>query len=172
MNTPRLGLRALCVDDAPAVFAYARDPEVARFTLWEPHASEEATRSFLTGLTGPFAMAWAIIPDESRAFAGMVFLHSLNAHHRKAELAFNLGRQSWNQGIATEAAAAVLGFAFGKLGLNRVEATCMPGNAGSRRVLEKLGMSQEGTMRSSHWRHDGFHDMVLFSVLRGERPSA
>ena len=44
----------------------------------------------------------------------------------------------------------------------------MPGNAGSRRVLEKLGMLKEGTMRRSHFRYDGFHDMELFSILRDD----
>jgi RimJ/RimL family protein N-acetyltransferase len=44
----------------------------------------------------------------------------------------------------------------------------MPDNPASRRVLQKLGMRHEGRMRRSHHRHDGFHDMDLFAVLRGE----
>lgn len=168
IRTQRLTLRRLSVDDASAVYDYASDQEVARFTLWPSHSSEEFTRKFLANLTSETVLSWAILMQETHEIAGMVFFHSLVRHHRKAEIAFNLGRRFWKKGIATEAATAALNFAFGPLGLNRVEATCMPANSGSRRVLEKLGMSREGTLRRSHCRHDGFHDMDLFSILADE----
>ncbi len=163
-----LTLRALRVDDAPAVFAYASDPEVARYTLWPHHESEDQTRSFLRMLTGPDILSWAILLREGAQLEGIVFLHSLSRHHQRAEIAFSIARGRWGRGIATEAARLVLRFSFEHFGLNRVEATCMPGNAASRRVLEKLGMSREGRMRRSHFRYDGFHDMDLFSILRDE----
>jgi ribosomal-protein-alanine N-acetyltransferase len=159
-------LRGLSVGDAPAVFAYACDPEVARYTLWPPHVSEDATREFLRMLTGPRVLGWAIVPLGEDSAIGMVFLHSLDRRHRKAELAFNIARKHWNKGLATAASRLALRHSFAELGLNRVEATCMPGNLGSMRVLGKLGMSREASMRRSHFRHDGFHDMELFAVLR------
>jgi ribosomal-protein-alanine N-acetyltransferase len=161
-----LTLRALRTDDAPAVFTYASDPEVARFTLWPAHESEEQTRGFLRMLTGPDILAWAILPRRTSQLEGIVFLHSLNRHHRRAEIAFNVARSRWGRGIASEAARLVLRYSFEHFGLNRVEATCMPGNTASRRVLEKLGMQREGRLRRSHLRHDGFHDMDLYSILR------
>ncbi len=161
-------LRALSIEDASAVHAYASDPEVARFTLWPPHKSEESARAFLAVLTGPTVLSWSIVLREERCVVGMIFFHSLSKRHRKAEIAFNVARCHWKKGFATEAARAALRFAFEQLGLNRVEATCMPGNVASQRVLEKIGMSKEGTMRRSHFRYDGFHDMDLFSILRDE----
>ena len=161
-------LRPLRVEDAPAVFAYASDPEVARYTLWRPPGSEEQTRGFLAMLTGPDVLSWAILPRGGAGLEGMVFLHSFSRRHKRAEIAFNVARASWGRGIATEAARRVLRFSFALLGLNRVEATCMTGNAASRRVLGKLGMAHEGRLRRSHFRHDGFHDMDLFSILREE----
>ena len=168
LESDTLTLRALRSDDAPSVFAYASDPEVARYTLWPPHDSQEQTRSFLRMLTGPDILSWAILPRGGARLEGIVFLHSLSRHHRRAELAFNVARGRWGRGIATEAARLVLRYSFEHYGLNRVEATCMPGNAASRRVLEKLGMVREGRLRRSHLRHDGFHDMDLFSILREE----
>ena len=88
----------------------------------------------------------------------------------KAEIAFNLSRAHWGQGLATEAAGAALHHAFHELGLNRIEAACMPENTSSRKVLEKLGMICEGRMRKSHRRYDGFHDMDLFAVLSPSSP--
>ena len=86
------------------------------------------------------------------------------------ELAFNLSRPSWNQGIITEAAAAVLQHALGPLGLNRVEATCMVPNEASARVLAKLGLTYEGLLRQSHQRDGHFVDMKLFAILRSDTP--
>jgi [ribosomal protein S5]-alanine N-acetyltransferase len=161
-------LRGLSVGDAPAVFAYASDPEVARHTLWAAHESEDAAREFLRILALPWVLGWAIVPRGEDSAVGMVFLHSLDRRHRKAELAFNVARAHWNKGLATAASRLVLRHSFAELGLNRVEATCMPGNLGTMRVLGKLGMSRECSMRRSHLRHDGFHDMELFAILRDE----
>jgi len=166
MQTERLTLRALALDDAPGIFSYSRDPEVSRYTLWAAHESEERAREFLATLVRPAVLGWAICTGGGRELIGMVFFHSLSRRHRRAELAFNLGRGSWGRGYATEAARAAVGFGFARLALNRIEATCMPANAKSRAVLLKIGMSSEGTMRQSHWRHDGFHDMELFGIVR------
>jgi ribosomal-protein-alanine N-acetyltransferase len=168
LETSKLRLRGLALDDAAAVFAYASDPEVARFTLWPPHNSEGFTRGFLRMLTGPAILGWAIVSRESGELLGVIFLHSLNRYHKRAEIAFNVAKRHWKRGIATEAATMVIRFSFAQFGLNRVEATCMPDNLGSRRVLEKLGMTHEGRSRRSHFRYDGYHDMDLYSILRDE----
>jgi ribosomal-protein-alanine N-acetyltransferase len=168
LAAPSFALRTLAVDDTPDVFACAADPEVARFTLWPAHKSEEFTRGFLKAFTAPTFMSWAIVPRDGATVAGMVFLHSLSKQHMRAEIAFNVGRSHRGRGLATEAARFVLRHSFSQMGLNRVEATCMTANAGSRRVLEKLGMKHEGKSRRSHRRFDGFHDMELYVVLRDE----
>jgi ribosomal-protein-alanine N-acetyltransferase len=165
ISTARLRLRALTVGDAPAVHAYAFDPEVARFTPWRPQSSELFAKGYIKVITQPEFLNWAITQPPADQAIGMVFLHSFSQEHRKAEIAFNLARAHWNQGLATEAGAAVLDFGFRRLGLNRIEATCMPENLASRKVLEKLGMACEGRMRKSHHRYDGFHDMDLFALL-------
>jgi ribosomal-protein-alanine N-acetyltransferase len=167
LQTKRLRLRALTLADAASVFSYSSDPEVSRFTLWAAHASEEKARDFLAVLLHPTVLSWAICPEEDAGLIGMIFLHSLSRHHRRAEMAFNLGRSWWGRGLATEAARAAVAFGFDRLLLNRIEATCMPANSASRSVLMKAGMSSEGVLRKSHHRHDGFHDMELFGIVRG-----
>jgi ribosomal-protein-alanine N-acetyltransferase len=165
ISTSRLRLRALGPDDAPAVHAYAFDPDVARFTPWRPHSSELFAKGLIKVITQPTFLNWAITKPPSDVAIGMVFLQSYSKQHRKAEVAFNLAKAHWNQGLATEAVGAVLHFAFHELGLNRIEAMCMPENLPSRRVLEKLGLAFEGRMRQALCRYDGFQDMDLFAVL-------
>jgi [ribosomal protein S5]-alanine N-acetyltransferase len=70
----------------------------------------------------------------------------------------------WGQGYASEAAAAILHFAFASLGLHRVQATCRPENVASARVLEKIGMVEEGLLRD-HIRIRGrWHDSLLYAA--------
>jgi ribosomal-protein-alanine N-acetyltransferase len=62
------------------------------------------------------------------------------------ELAYRLARAAWGRGIASEAGAALLDYAFGTLGLPRVVAVTYPENRASQRVLDKLGFTREGTV--------------------------
>jgi [ribosomal protein S5]-alanine N-acetyltransferase len=168
LATGRARLRAFSVADAPAFHAYAFDPEVARFMPWRPRSSELFAKGYLGVITRPQFLNWAITLPPADQAIGMVFLHAFSREHRRAEIAFNLGQAHWGRGLATEVARAVLGFGFQRLGLNRIEALCMPENVASRKVLLKLGMSFEGTMRQAHHRHDGFQDMDLFALLASE----
>ena len=65
----------------------------------------------------------------------------------RVELAFFFARQCWGQGLATEGLNALLHFGFEELGLNRMEARCMPLNVASERVMQKLGMQFAGVLR-------------------------
>jgi [ribosomal protein S5]-alanine N-acetyltransferase len=172
ISTARLRLRALRPGDSRAVHAYAFDPDVARFLPWRPLSTEVFAKGLVDVMTQPDFLNWAITEPPGDLAIGMVFLHSYSRQHRKAEIAFNLARSHWRRGLATEAAHAVLGFAFHELVFNRVEALCMPENLASIRVIERLGMRREGTMRRVHHRYDGFHDMELFALLSSDVPAA
>jgi ribosomal-protein-alanine N-acetyltransferase len=172
ISTPRLRLRALGSDDSRAVHAYAFDPDVARFMPWRPLGTEGFAKGLINLMTQPDYLNWAVTAPPADLAIGMVFLHSFSRQHRKAEIAFSLAKSHWRLGLATEAAQAVLRFAFHELGLNRVEALCMPENAASLRVIGKLGMRREGTMRNAHYRYDGFHDMELFALLSSDAPAS
>ncbi len=168
LQTERLHLRKLKADDAPQIFEYASDSEVARYTLWPPHKNEAFTRGFLKYFTAPTVLSWALLLKENQQLIGMALLHSFDRHHAKAEISFNLARKVWRRGIAFEIGQLLLGFAFQNLKLNRIEATCMPENQGSKRVLQKLGLRYEGTTRKSHRGYDSFHDMELHAILKNE----
>jgi ribosomal-protein-alanine N-acetyltransferase len=168
LETARLSLRPLCAEDAEDIFTFASDAEVTRHVFWPQHQTLEDSRKFIAWLVGAKFLTWAVRRRSEPTVIGTVFLHSLNAHHRKAELAFNITRPCWKQGFATEAATAVLRHALGPLQLHRVEATCMVPNTASARVLAKLGLTHEGLMRQSHQRDGRFCDMKLFAILASD----
>lgn len=79
-----------------------------------------------------------------------------------------VGKAYARHGYTSEAARLVLGFAFGQLGLHRVEAACLPTNAPSRGLLEKVGFREEGYARA-YLRIDGkWADHVLYAILRDD----
>ncbi|MFQ6018509.1 MAG: GNAT family N-acetyltransferase [Kiloniellaceae bacterium] len=87
---------------------------------------------------------------------------------QSASLGYWIGVPYTRQGYMTEALGAVLDFAFGRLGLHRVEAACLPDNLASKALLVKAGFREEGFAReylriSGHWQ-----DHVLFGILRDD----
>jgi ribosomal-protein-alanine N-acetyltransferase len=146
LETARLVLRILDPSDADDIWAYASDPDVARYTLWSVHTTREDSRQFIAWITTGNLACWALVLPENGSVIGTCFLHSWKAAHRRAEIAFNLAKAHWGRGYATEAAGAVIQAGFTQYELNRIEGTCMLGNKASARVMEKVGMRFEGVL--------------------------
>jgi ribosomal-protein-alanine N-acetyltransferase len=168
LATERLLLRTFTSDDLEAVHAYAGDPEVCRFTDWGPNTPAQS-RAFIdemraaSALEQPDSMTWAV--TAAGGVVGACSVTVTNHEHRRGAMGYVLARAYWGQGYATEAAAVVLRFAREDLGLERVEATCRPGNAASQRVLVKIGMQQEGLLRSHMLIRGRREDSLLFAVV-------
>ncbi|MFU8772395.1 MAG: GNAT family N-acetyltransferase [Anaerolineales bacterium] len=79
-----------------------------------------------------------------------------------------MGKPYWKQGYCTEAAKEVIRYSFEQLGLNRVQARHMTKNPASGRVMQKVGMQYEGTLRQSLLRWETFEDAAMYSILRDE----
>ena len=177
LETERLLLRKMRLDDAEAMFAYASDPEVTRYVLFETHRSVEDSESFLRlaleGYEREDFGGWGVVLKDSGAFVGTCELDAgYVPEHARAELGYVLSREHWGRGLMPEAVRAVIRFGFGRMGLNRVQARCIAENVASARVMEKAGMAYEGTLRESEFIKGAYRDMKLYSILRREyRPA-
>jgi ribosomal-protein-alanine N-acetyltransferase len=172
LATERLILRGLTLDDAADVFAFAGDPEMAAFVEWSPHATVSDSRNQIKRMLTQLVAGnihWGITDREDGCLIGTCGFVAMSAAHRRAEVIYNVARNRWNQGIATEAAAAVIRFGFVDLELNRIEARCLPEHAASRRVMTKLGMTFEGILRQHVLMKGHFVDLTIYSVLRTDR---
>lgn len=96
---------------------------------------------------------------------GVVSLGLAMAHHR-AELGYWIGKPYWGQGYMTEAARAVIEFGFQQLSLNRIVAYAMTKNPASSRVMEKNGMTYEGTFPQHVRKWDDYEDLVAYGIVR------
>jgi [ribosomal protein S5]-alanine N-acetyltransferase len=173
LETERLVLRKMRLDDAEAMFAHASDPEVTRYVLWDTDRSIEDSESFLRSATegyerGDFG-GWGIVLKDDGAFVGTCGVDAGYApEHARAELGYVLSREHWGKGLMPEAVRAVIAFGFEKLSLNRVEARCIAENTASARVMEKAGMTYEGTLREREFIKGAYRDIKLYSILRRE----
>lgn len=169
LRTERLDLRALTPQDAADVFAYAHDPAVAALVDWPAHATLADSHLHLKRILLRYATGhyeWGIVPRSAGRLIGTCGFVAWAPKHRRAEIIYVVARDWWNKGVATEAAAAVIRFGFTELGLNRIEARCLPEHSASRRVMTKLGMRFEGILREHAFLKGRFADLAMYAQLR------
>jgi ribosomal-protein-alanine N-acetyltransferase len=172
LETERYQLRAVTLDDAAAIYAIMRDPQVLRYFGQLPMTAIDQAIEKVQRIQAAFearqGVRWAITSRASGELLGTAGFWRLINDHARAEIGYELARAAWGQGVMTEALGAMLGFGFAVLGLHSVEANIHPDNTGSRRVLEKLGFVQEGYLRQNYYDvvEDGFTDTALFSLLK------
>ena len=169
IQTPRLLLRRYRLTDAEDVYAYARDPEWGRFLpgVPDPYERQHADEFVASHVLKDWRTEshWAL-EHEGRVI-GRVGLTPA-PRHRRAELGYELARRLWNRGLMTEAASAVVDEAFRTLPLRKILAHAIAANIGSTRVMEKVGMQREATLRQ-HWVfHGRAYDAVNYGLLREE----
>jgi RimJ/RimL family protein N-acetyltransferase len=171
LKTERLVLRPFAPGDAPLVHILAGDKDVASTTRLIPHPYPDGlAESWIDSLPGKYergdGVSFAITLKEGALIGSIGLILSLADHH--GEMGYWIGKPYWNSGYCTEAAAAVLQFAFDTLDLERVYAKYMGKNPASGRVMAKLGMLQEGVLRHHRCKWGTFEDLVVCGILRSE----
>ena len=81
------------------------------------------------------------------------------------ELAYAIGEDQWGRGLVAEASEAVMNFCFKEFSLKRIQARCKIDNVASRRVMEKIGMTFEGTLKSAVFDRQRHWDMHYFGKI-------
>ena len=170
LETDRLRLRPFTQEDAETVQRLVNDLEIVattralHFPYPEGAASRWISQQPLAWLEGRAAI-FAISLKSSGLVIGATGLE-LDAADERAELGYWMDPAFWNRGYTTEAASALVDFAFRQLGLNRVSAEHMVHNPASGRVLEKAGLRPEGLLRQHAKKWGRFHDVAVFGLVR------
>lgn len=168
--TARLRVRPLEPSDARAFFAIWSDAEAMRYFSFAPmqHAHEAETRieKKLQAIAKGEVFLSAIETLDSGEVVGSCDLFHLNTQCRRAEIGFSLQRQHWGKGYMSEAAAAVVEYAFDTAQLIRLEADIDPRNLASARVLERLNFVREGLLRERWIVGDDISDSALYGLLQ------
>ena len=174
IETDRLVLRRFEQGDAQAMFTnWASDGEVTKYLMWPAHqsaaVSESILRDWLSQYEKPDYYQWAIVPRETMEPVGSIGVVQINEGARFMHVGYCIGRKHWGKGLMTEAFSSVIAFLFRETDVNRVEARHDPRNPASGRVMQKCGMTYEGTHRRSACTTSGICDTAWYAILAGER---
>ncbi|AJG59710.1 acetyltransferase [Bacillus thuringiensis] len=172
IETERLILRSLQLDDAPVIEKLAGDYLVAKTTLSIPHPYPKGSaKDFITHMlqaeTDKKIVIFSILGKNNKELLGVINLN-LNRIHKRGELAYWIGRPYWGNGFGTEAAKALLHYGFNALHLNKIFAASFTNNPGSWRIMEKIGMNQEGTFKQHVIKYGESIDLTYYGILLSE----
>jgi len=170
LETKRLILRQIQLPDASALYQILSDPAVTEYYDDDPFTdisqAQEQIESWLLGFERRWALRWGIALKSEGGLIGTCGLYGFHTLHLRAGVGYELAQAYWRQGIMSEALAAVCRFGFEVMELNRIQASVMPGNTASVRLLEKLGCINEGLLaRYERWGSKGFVDLYMFGLL-------
>ena len=170
LQTPRLQLRPLQPEDAPALFGMHSDPEVMRYWSGAPWTDMAQAEAMIAGdlatLPRSEHLRLALLPRDGGALLGTCSLFSFSLSNRRAEIGYALTRAAWGQGLMHEALQTLLAYAFETLRLHRLEADIDPRNRPSAKTLERLGFEREGHLRERWIVAGEVSDTALYGLLR------
>jgi RimJ/RimL family protein N-acetyltransferase len=161
-------LRELRAADAASLFALLTTEEVARF-ISPPPTSVEGFERFIAWTLRQRAsgsyVCFAVTVAGSDIAVGIFQVRQLDPGFGMAEWGFALGSAFWGTGAFQDGATLLLDFAFGTLGVHRLEARAAVENGRGQGALLKMGAVPEGRLRKSFLRHGQFHDQILYTLL-------
>jgi RimJ/RimL family protein N-acetyltransferase len=173
LETNRLLLREFVESDWKVVLDYQNDPRYLRYYPWQ-RRTEAEVRAFIQifiewqAYMQRYKFQWALTLRDSGKLIGNAGIRMEKAGDHQAELGYELDPKFWGLGYAREAAGALRDFGFQELGLHRIWANCLKKNTASRRVLEKIGMRLEGTLRDHEFFKERYWDTCLYAILVDE----
>ena len=172
LQTVRLHLRPFDDADANALFTLHSSAHVLRYWDAPPWSDRVRAERFIAACRRMAAEGTgtrlAVDRVSDGTFIGWCGLTRWNPDHRSASMGYCLDDAAWGHGYATEAARALLHWAFDTLDLNRVQAETDTRNAASARVLEKLGFMREGTLREDCVVNGDVSDSWVYGLIRRE----
>jgi len=177
IETSRLRLRPIALDDVDAIWPIVSDPQFPKQMSWAVHKDKAETRAFIErvteGLHKGEHVTWAM--EHAGRAQGCIGLDGITWEQRawrvdRAELGYWLAPALQGQGLMTEAAHAVVRWGFETLGLHKIKVGCFAENASSRRVIEKVGFRYVGRLDDDVWRDGRWHSHLRFELTAPEWP--
>jgi ribosomal-protein-alanine N-acetyltransferase len=172
LETERLILRPLTLEDTDFVFRHFSDPAVTQYLLDEPPVTELAQAQeiiqFYLEPAGKTYNRWGLIQRSDQQLIGTCGYHKWDRRYFRAEIGYDLSPDFWGQGYMAEALRAIIQNGFEHMGLNRIDALVYIENNRSCRLLQRLGFKQEGILRDYFCLDAKFYDHYLLALLHRE----
>lgn len=170
-ETERLILRVLEDSDIDFIFRQFSDLDMCKYFNVPPCESKEEAQDIINCYKNPGKEPqhrWLMVKKSDNKPVGTLGYHCYDSKFNKVEIGYDVWKEFWSQGYASEALPVLLSLCFDFLNVNRVYATLDPENVGSERLLVKYGFSFEGILRESEKVGDRYIDIMYMSLLRRE----
>ncbi|RHW43263.1 N-acetyltransferase [Neobacillus notoginsengisoli] len=171
LETDRLLLREITMDDAPCIFACFSNEEVTRYygfeTMHTIDQAEKLIKFFSEKYEDKAGIRWGIERKSESGLIGTIGFNSWSIKHKGAEIGYEVHPDYWRKGYISEALRAVFAYGFEAMDLNRIGAVVFPENEASNKLLLKAGFQKEGLLREYIYQNGTPHDAYVYSLLKG-----
>jgi ribosomal-protein-alanine N-acetyltransferase len=169
IQTSRLTLRELTLEDYKGVHEFASDPEVVKYVVWGPNTPDD-TKNFLKKalqdqVENPRLTYNLAVLSSNQEIIGSCGLNVQSLEFRSASIGYVLSKFSWGMGYGTEIARGLISYGFENLNMYRITADCDVRNISSWKVMEKNGVKREGLLRHNQIIHGEWSDSYIYSIL-------
>lgn len=172
LETERLILRQLKIEDAKDLYSYFSDEEVMKYYGMYPIENLMQAENIINNLNKSFedsnGFRWAITIKGSDRVIGTLGFHNWSKRHFRAEIGYELSKDYWGCGYMREALNRVLIYGFYTLKLERIEGLVYPENLASQKSLEKIGFKREGMLKHYAYFREQFQDLLMYALLKDE----
>lgn len=174
LESPRLQLRPMVLEDADAWFAIMADPQVMRYWHHRPWQALTEARAALAEDRAAYAagqmLKLGIYRRDTSELIGMSQLFNLEPTSRRGEIGYCLASAAQGRGFMDEALTCFIDYLAHGLHLRRLEAEIDPRNHGSARTLERQGFVLEGLLRQRWCVAGELSDSGLYGLLLDQAP--
>lgn len=171
----RMVVRDYTPGDLDGLHRWMGDPEVTHYLDFGAKCLEESLQQLATAIGEQRKAArdkyyLAIELRETGQIIGGVGLEiqAFADGGGLGDIGWMMQKESWGKGYATEAARLLLDYGFRTIRLHRITAWCVAENKASERVMQKCGMTREGTLRRHSFRAGQWRDRLVYAIMREE----
>lgn len=170
LETERLILRTVSLDDLNDFFEYCKNPKVGRMAGWEPPTTKESFEPVIQKFIDN-DNTWAIVCKDNNIVIGAVHLtpDQNRGNYYAKYISYSLSEEYWGKGYMTEAVKRVIKYAFEEMNIDLLTAFHFPDNTRSKGVILKCGFQYEVTISQGSKIYNGeVFDSVCYSILKSD----
>lgn len=173
LETPRLYLKKMNLEQAQDLLEFWGDDEVTRYTDFESFKDVQKAEEIISWVNSRFleqnGIRWGIYLKESSKLIGTCGFNSwITDRGNKSVIGYDLHRSYWGKGYMYEALRVMIPYGFQEMKLHRIEADVDPANIGSQKLLEKLHFTKEGCLRDNGYWKGQYWTTLIYGLLENE----
>lgn len=170
LETERLLLRRVHVDDVEEIFILRSDPIINKNSLRPLATTKREALEFIEKLENALiqneGIAWMICErHRPEIVIGHIGIWRLMKEHYRGEIGYLIHTDFQGKGMMSEAMKAAIDYGFNQLKLHTIEAQVSPMNMPSQKILERNGFEKEGYLKEDFFANGKFHDTILYSLI-------